>query len=147
MPERSDGSATSDDIDKEVAKAVDKAIGEAELAWAAANLPLLRRWVTGSRFLYQALAIAFVLGLIVHIAGYVLARSGLGEPVGLIADLLTNLGIALWTGTVLVSFVQVLPETQRREAARLLERYEAAAQADRGGLPEQDGPPRDERPQ
>jgi hypothetical protein len=123
VTERSGGSPSSYDIDK----AVEKAVDEAEIAWAAANLPTLRRWVTGTRFLYQALAIAFVLGLIVHVAGYVLARSGLDEPVGLIADLLTNLGIALWTGTVLVGFVQVLPESQRRAAARLLERFETAA--------------------
>jgi hypothetical protein len=144
MTERSGGSAPSYDIDKAVDKAVNEAIGEAELAWAAANLPLLRRWVTGTRFLYQALAIAFVSGLIVHIAGYVLAGAGLGEPAGLIADLLTNLGIALWTGTVLVAFVQVLPETQRRAAVRLLEKYEAA-QRDRG-LPAQDDAPAEQRP-
>ena len=140
MTERSGASATSVDIDEAVGTAVEKAVGEAELAWAAANLPLLRRWVTGTRFLYQALAIAFVLGLIVHIAGYLLARSGFGEPFALIADLLMSLGIALWTGTVLVSFVQVLPETQRRAAVRLLENYEAAKR-DRG-LPQQDSPPR-----
>ncbi len=130
MTERSGGSATGQDIDK----AVDKAVGEAELAWAAAHLPLLRRWVTGSRFLYQALAIAFVLGLVVHIVGYVLARSGLDEPAGLIADLLANLGIALWTGGVLVVFVQVIPEAQRKATVRLLARYEAALR-DRGEPP------------
>jgi hypothetical protein len=67
-----------------------------------------------------------VLGLLVHIAGHILARTGLEEPVGLIADLLANLGIALWTGVVLVVFVQVVPEAQRRAAVRLLEKYEAA---------------------
>jgi hypothetical protein len=140
MTERSGGSVSHYDIDKAVQKAVD----EAEIAWAAANLPRLRRWVTGTRFLYQALAIAFVLGLIVHIAGYLLARSRLDEPVGLVADLLTNLGIALWTGGVLVVFVQVIPEIQRRSAARLLEKYEAA-QRDRG-KPKQGDPLRDQEP-
>jgi hypothetical protein len=140
VTERSGGSAPSYDVDKVVEKAVD----EAEIAWAAANLPTLRRWVTGTRFLYQALAIAFVLGLVVHIAGYVLARSGLDEPAGLVADLLTNLGIALWTGGVLVVFVQVIPEIQRRSAARLLEKYEAA-QRDQG-QPKPGDPRRDQRP-
>lgn len=136
ITERSGASAPSVDIDK--------AITEAELAWAAADLPLLRRWVTGTRFLYQAIAIAFVSGLVVHIGGYVLARSGLDEPAGLIADLLTNLGIALWTGGVLVVFVQVMPEAKRRAAVRLLEKYQAA-QRDRG-LPEQDNPYRGQPP-
>ena len=60
MTERSEGSAPSYDIDRAVDRAVNEAIGQAELAWAADNLPLLRRWVTGTRFLYQALAIALV---------------------------------------------------------------------------------------
>ena len=68
---------------------------------------------------------AVIVGLIAHVAGYVLAVSGSGEPRGLVADLLSNLGVALWTGAVLVVFVQVLPDYQRRTARRLIEQSEA----------------------
>jgi hypothetical protein len=50
----------------------------------------------------------------------------------LIADLVANLGIALWTGGVLVVFVQVLPEARRRSAARYLAKYEAALREQAG---------------
>ena len=72
---------------------------------------------------------AVILGLIAHVAGYVLAVSGSGEPRGLVADLLSNLGMALWTGAVLVVFVQVLPDYQRRTAQRLIEQSEALSRA------------------
>jgi hypothetical protein len=68
---------------------------------------------------------AVIVGLIAHVAGYVLAMSGSGEPRGLVADLLSNLGVALWTAAVLVVFVKVLPDYQRRTARRLLEQSEA----------------------
>lgn len=97
-----------------------------ELAWVAANLGLVRRMVAGPHFLHTMLAVALVLGLVAHIGGYLLGTSATGEPLGLIADLVANLGIALWTGGVLVVFVQVLPEARRRTAAQYLERYEAA---------------------
>jgi len=45
-----------------------------------------------------------------------------------VADLLSNLGMALWTGAVLVVFVQVLPDYQRRTALRLIEQSEALLQ-------------------
>jgi hypothetical protein len=40
--------------------------------------------------------------------------------------LISARGTALWTGVVLVVFVQVLPEANRRAATRALEDYEAA---------------------
>ena len=68
-------------------------ISEYELAWAAENLPEIRRWVSGRLFLYKALVTGLVLGLAAHISGYLLAVSVVGEPAGLIADLLRNVGI------------------------------------------------------
>jgi hypothetical protein len=49
-------------------------ISSEELAWAAANLPMLRRWVSGQKFLREALLLVFVLGLTVHVAGYLLGE-------------------------------------------------------------------------
>jgi hypothetical protein len=98
---------------------------EDELRWAAQHLPQMRGWISGRRFLYDAMVTAVIVGLIAHVAGYVLAMSGSGEPRGLVADLLSNLGVALWTAAVLVVFVKVLPDYQRRTARRLLEQSEA----------------------
>ena len=102
---------------------------EDELRWAAQHLPQIRGWISGRRFLHDAMLTAVILGLIAHVAGYVLAVSGSGEPRGLVADLLSNLGVALWTGAVLVVFVQVLPDYQRRTAQRLIEQSEALSRA------------------
>ena len=99
---------------------------EDELRWAAQHLPQIRGWISGRRFLYDAMLTAVILGLIAHVAGYVLAGSGSGEPRGLVADLLSNLGVALRTGAVLVVFVQVLPDYQRRTALHLIEQSEAS---------------------
>ena len=98
---------------------------EDELRWAAQNLPKIRGWIAGHRFLYQAVVIAVVVGLIAHVAGYLLGVSGSGEPRGLVADLLSNFGVALWTGAVLVVLVQVLPDYQHQTALRLVAQSEA----------------------
>ena len=111
---------------------------EDELRWAAEHLPQIRGWIAGRRFLYEAVAIAVILGLTAHVAGYVLGVSGSGEPRGLLADLLSNLGVALWTGAVLVAFVQLLPDFQRRTAMRLVEQTEALSRAEERS-PEEDG--------
>ena len=98
---------------------------EDELRWAAQRLPQIRGWISGRLFLYHAMVTAVIVGLIAHVAGYLLGVSGSGEPRGLVADLLSNLGMALWTGAVLVVFMQVLPDYQRRTALRLVEQSEA----------------------
>jgi hypothetical protein len=43
-----------------------------------------------------------------------------------VADLLYALGYALWTGVVVVVFVQVFPEAKRRQLKGALDAYEAA---------------------
>lgn len=96
------------------------------LAWMGEHLTELRRSVYGSRLLYQSLVLASLVGLAAHVGGYLLRLSPLTEPLGLLADLLYALGYALWTGVVVVVFVQVLPEVKRRQIKRALDAYEAA---------------------
>ena len=102
------------------------AISEAELAWAAEHMPSLRRSVFGREILYTSLAIAFVVGLVAHVVGFLLANDQPELTLRLIADLLSNFGIALWIGCVLVVFVQVLPDVRQRAAKRYLDALEAA---------------------
>jgi hypothetical protein len=47
------------------------------------------------------------------------------EPLLLVADLLYALGWSLWTGVVVVLFVQIWPEAKRRQLKRSLDAYEA----------------------
>ena len=96
------------------------------LAWMGKHLPELRRSAYGQRPLYQSLGIGFLVGLAAHVGGYLLRASVTTEPLGLVADLLYELGYALWTGVVVVLFVQVIPEIKRRQIKRWLEAYEAA---------------------
>ena len=83
----------------------------------------------------MSLGIGFVIGLAAHVGGYLLRSSATTEPLGLVADLLYALGWALWTGVVVVVFVQILPEAKRRQIKRGLDAYEAALrdQARAGG--------------
>jgi hypothetical protein len=104
-------------------------------AWMGKHLPELRRSAYGQRLLYQSLGIGFVAGLAAQVGGYLLKSSVTTELVGLLVDLLYALGWALWTGVVVVVFVQVLPEIKRRQIKRWLDAYEATLreQARAGG--------------
>jgi len=95
------------------------------LAWMEEHLPELRRSVYGQRLLYQSLAVGFVVGLAAQVGGYLLRPSPPTEPLGVVADLLYALGWALWTGVVVVVFVQIIPEIKRRQIKRTLDAYEA----------------------
>jgi hypothetical protein len=105
-------------------------LGELErrvlLAWVGEHLPQVRRSVYEQRLLHWSLGIGFVLGLAAHAGGYLLKSSVTTEPLGLVADLLYALGYALWTGVVVVVFVQLFPETKRRQFKQALDAYEAA---------------------
>jgi hypothetical protein len=118
---------------------------DAELAWMGEHLPELRRSVFGQRILYQSLGIGFVVGLAAHVGGYLLRSSATTELFGLVADLLYALGFALWTGVVVVLFVQVVPEAKRRQIKRWLDDYEATvrekARAGSGQASGDDGAP------
>jgi hypothetical protein len=98
----------------------------AVLAWVGEHLPRVRRSVFEQRLLYWSLGIALVVGLVAHVGGYLLKASVTTEPLGLAADLLYALGYALWTGVVVVVFVQIIPEVKRRQFKQMLDAYEAA---------------------
>jgi hypothetical protein len=105
-------------------------LGERErralLAWVGENLTQVRRSVYEQRILHGSLAIGLVVGLAAHVGGYLLKSSAMTEPFALVADLLYALGWALWTGVVVVVFVQIFPETKRRQFKQALDAYEAA---------------------
>ena len=89
------------------------------------HLSELRRSAYGQRLLYQSLGIAFVVGLVAHVGGYLLKTSVTTQLPGLAADLLYGLGYALWTGVIVALFVQIVPEVKRRQIKRWLDAYEA----------------------
>jgi hypothetical protein len=99
---------------------------QAVLAWVGENLTQVRRSVYEQRLLYWSLGTGVVVGLAAHVGGYVLRSSVSTEPLLLVADLLYALGYALWTGVVVVVFVQVIPEAKRRQFKQALDAYEAA---------------------
>jgi hypothetical protein len=99
---------------------------DALLTWVGENLTLVRRSASGQRVLYWSLGFAFVLGLAAHVGGFLLKFSMTAEPVLLVADLLYALGWALWTGVVVVVFVEIWPETKKRQYKQVLDAYEAA---------------------
>jgi hypothetical protein len=82
--------------------------------------------VEGRTILYTWLLLAFLLGLIAHLAEYFIGAGSSNNVVTLLAELLRGLGTALWTGFVLILFVQVWPEVQQRRARRLIALYETA---------------------
>ena len=96
------------------------------LAWMGEHLPEFRQQVSGQRPLYWILGIGFVVGLAAQIVGFLLKTSVTTEPLSLMADLLYALGWSLWTGVVVVFFLQIWPEAKRRELKRWLDAYEAA---------------------
>jgi len=104
-------------------------LGELErrelLTWVGEHLPEVRRTAVGQRPVYWILGIGFVVGLAAYVGGYALRSSVTTEPLGFMGDLLYTLGWALWTGVVVVIFLQVLPEAKRRQYKQLLDAYEA----------------------
>jgi hypothetical protein len=95
------------------------------LAWVGEHLPQVRRSVFEQRLLYWSLGIGLVVGLATHVGGYLLKSSVTTEPLELVADVLYALGYALWTGVVVVVFVQIIPEVKRRQFKQALDAYEA----------------------
>jgi hypothetical protein len=97
------------------------------LAYVGEHLTLVRRTASGERPSYWILGIGFVVGLAAHAGGFLLKTSVTTEPLLLLADLLYALGWALWTGVIVVLFVQIWPEAKRRQYKQALDAYEAAA--------------------
>jgi hypothetical protein len=132
------------------------------LAWVGENLSQVRQSVYGERILHWTLGIGFGIGLAAYVAGYALKSSVTTEPLGFLGDLLYTFGWALWTGVVVVLFLQIVPEVKRRQFKQALDAYEGAvrAEAEAGGdegprgdpaPPASDGPdtkgePKPERP-
>ena len=102
-----------------------------ELAAFGAYMPELRRSLSDQRILRTYLLIGFGVGLIAQVAGYLLRPAATGEPFGLLVDLLYAFGLALWTGTVVVVFSELLPEAKRRQVERAIAAYEASRRAKR----------------
>jgi hypothetical protein len=99
---------------------------EVELAWIGAHLTELRRSLSEQRTRNRALSIGFVVGLAAHVGGYLLRSSATTVLVGLPGDLLYTFGWALWTGVVVVVFLQIFPEPKRRQMMQALDAYQAA---------------------
>jgi hypothetical protein len=129
-PGATDALHTSTDEERAQGQDVLAGLGELErravLAWVGENLTLVRRSVYKPRILYWTLGIGFVVGLVAHVGGYLLRPPATTEPLGLVADLLYAFGWSLWTGVVVVGFVQIFPEAKRRQFKGLLDAYEAA---------------------
>ena len=119
-----------DDEERARGKEVLSGLGELErralLTWVGEHLPYVQRTAVGQRPVYWILGIGFVVGLAAYVGGYALRSSVTTEPLGFVGDLLYTLGWALWTGVVVVVFLQVLPEAKRRQYKQALDAYEAA---------------------
>ena len=93
--------------------------------------------------MYWVLGIGFVIGLAAQLGGFLLKALATTEPLSLVADLLYALGWALWTGVIVVIFVQIWPEAKRRQYKQALDAYEAAlggqARAGSGQAPDSAG--------
>jgi hypothetical protein len=113
------------------------------LAWVGENLTQVRRSAFGQRTLYWSLGISFVLGLAAHVGGFLLKSWVTTEPLSLVADLLYALGWSLWTGVVVVVFIEVYPNAKKRQYKQALDAYAAAvadqARAGNGQAPDPAG--------
>ena len=101
--------------------------------WFGDHLSEVRRSAYGQRSLYWTLGIGFAVGLALYAGGYAIKSSVTTEPLGFMGDLLYTFGWALWTGVVVVLFLQVIPEVKRRGYKQLLDAYEA----ERGAAPDE----------
>jgi hypothetical protein len=108
-----------------------------ELDWLAANADTVRGWARGDRIIAWTMVVTFLLGLGVNLVGFAIGTGSLGLPAGwpaeLIADLLVNVGVVLWTSVILVLFLEILPTWQQRQA-RAWSRAALAALRERGDL-------------
>ena len=121
------------------------------LTWVGENLTDVRRIASGKRVQQWILWLSLVIGLLAYVAGYVVRSSFTSEPLAFFGDLLYALGYALWTGVVVVVFLQIIPEMKRRQYKQVLDAYERAQHAgDRGeadqGSPDSGAPTSSERP-
>ena len=102
------------------------------LAWVGENLPNVRRTALGQQPVCWILWVGLAVGLAAYVGGYLIKASTPTEPLGLVGDLLYTFGWALWTGVVVVVFLQILPEVKRRQYKRALDAYEASLRQEAG---------------
>ena len=93
--------------------------------WMDEHLTELKQTVSGQRLVYTSLIVSFVVGLVAHAGGYALLLSTPGGFLGLLADLLHALGWSLWTGVVVVVFIEIFPEVKRRQIQQVVDAYES----------------------
>jgi hypothetical protein len=108
--------------------------------WVGEHLTYVRRTAFGQRPLYWILGISLVVGLAADVGGYLIRTSTTAEPLGLVGDLLYTFGWALWTGVVVVVFLQIIPEAKRRQYKRALDAYEAARREEAGARSDEASP-------
>jgi hypothetical protein len=105
-------------------------LGELErrelLTWVGKHLPEVRRTAVGQRPVYWILGLGFVVGMAAYVGGYALRLSVTTEPLSFCGRPALHARLALWTGVVVVVFLQVLPEAKRRQYKQALDVYEAA---------------------
>jgi len=94
------------------------------LSWFEEHLPEMRRAAFGNRLLYQAIVFCVLVGLLAHVGGYLLRSNTSSDFVGLLADLLSALGYALWTGAVVATLLDVVPKVKQRQFREALQAYE-----------------------
>ena len=93
-----------------------------EVDWVVAHPARARAWSESGAITTVAMAATLILGLVVHLVGFVLGSGAVDLPTWLPDDLastlVSNLGIVLWTSVVLVVFLDTLPSRARRRARR-----------------------------
>lgn len=94
-------------------------------AWMGTHLDDLRQSVAEHRFRNWVVLLGVLTGLLAHVGGYLLRISAPAEPLGLVVDLLYALGLALWTGTVVVVLTEIIPQVKERQILDAIDRYEA----------------------
>jgi hypothetical protein len=95
------------------------------LTWVGEHLSEVRQTADGKRPVYWVLWTGLAVGLAAYTGGYLIKKSTTAELLGLVGDLLYTFGWALWTGVVVVVFLQIIPEIKRRQYRAALDAYEA----------------------
>jgi hypothetical protein len=110
---------------------------EKEVAWVVAHPARARAWSESGKISAFAMVATLALGLVVHVVGFAIGAGALPVPewlpVDLMATLVSNLGIVLWTSVVLVVFLDTLPARARRRATKSMTL--AARELEDRGLP------------
>jgi hypothetical protein len=113
-------------------RGLDEEERRATLAWVGENLTDVRETAVGQRPVYWVLWSALAFGLASYVGGYLIKSSTTTGLLGLVGDVLYTFGWALWTGVVVVVFLQIIPEIKRRQYKAALDAYEATRREQAG---------------